>query len=392
VAAAIANGAAPYLAEVIGHKMGLEDNAKVVAHAIVGAALAAAQGQNAGAGAAGAALGEITAGILKDQLYGADTKISDLTETQKQTLSALATLSSGLAGGLVTDSTASAVYAAQAGKVTAENNFLSSSSSSKRNELAEKIQNGDKSLQTAKEFLQLENADQRSDALVAKFNIDPGSMKTAENTELLSYLKIYASEMQVQYGEAVTKELITGMLTGQAYLKSAPQTEAQKKAHAIMKTWGYHKSNAGIGDPVLLFSSNALGLTIKEGMAVNAAIGTAVNTGVQLSGNEPFSYVDAIVAGITSAATTGKGWKASAAINMGGAAIGSGIKGEDPTNSIISSGFGSAAGSLGGKIADSLSPVTNQVTKDVIGTVTGSTALELTGKAVKDELDKRENK
>ena len=126
VAAALANGAAPYLAEVIGHKMGLEDNAKVVAHAIVGAALAAAQGQNAGAGAAGAALGEITAGILKDQLYGADTKISDLTETQKQTLSALATLSSGLAGGLVADSTASAVYAAQAGKVTAENNTLAS--------------------------------------------------------------------------------------------------------------------------------------------------------------------------------------------------------------------------------------------------------------------------
>jgi hypothetical protein len=32
------------------------------------------------------------------------------------------------------------------------------------------------------------------------------------------------------------------------------------------------------------------------------------------------------------------------------------------------------------------------VTKDVIGAVTGSTASELTGKAVKDELDKREKK
>ena len=126
IAAAIANGSAPYLAEAIGHRMGIDNNpeAKAVAHAIVGAALAAAQGQNAAAGATGAALGEITAGILKDQLYGKDTPVSDLTETQKQTLSALATLSSGLAGGLAGDSTGSAVYAAQAGKTTVENNSL----------------------------------------------------------------------------------------------------------------------------------------------------------------------------------------------------------------------------------------------------------------------------
>ncbi len=50
------------------------------------------------------------------------------------------------------------------------------------------------------------------------------------------------------------------------------------------------------------------------------------------------------------------------------------------------------AGSLGGKVVDSLSPVTDQVTKDVISAVTGSTASELTGQAVKDELDKRKKK
>lgn len=59
---------------------------------------------------------------------------------------------------------------------------------------------------------------------------------------------------------------------------------------------------------------------------------------------------------------------------------------------MISNGFGSVAGSLGGKVVDSLSPVTNQVTKDVIGAVTGSTASEVTAKAIKDELDKREKK
>ena len=262
--------------------------------------------------------------------------------------------------------------------------------------MAEKVLKGDKSLQTVKEFLQLENADKRSDALVAKFNKEPAKLSTAERTKLVSYLKIYASDMQEKYGEAVTKELIAGMLTGQDYMKSAPQTEAQQKAQTIMNTWGYHKSNTSVGDSVLLFGSSVLGTTIKEGMALNAAIGVGVNTAVQLSGNDPFSYVDAILAGVTAAATTGKSWQASAAINMGGAVIGSVIKGEDPTNSVISTGFGSAAGSaagsLGGKYVDSVSPVTDQVTKDIIGAVRGSTASELTGKAVKDELDKREKK
>lgn len=60
-----------------------------------------------------------------------------------------------------------------------------------------------------------------------------------------------------------------------------------------------------------------LGSTIKESMMTNAAIGTAVNVSAQLNGPDPFSYVDAIMAGATAAATTGQSWKASAAINMG---------------------------------------------------------------------------
>ncbi|WP_416260659.1 hypothetical protein [Gibbsiella quercinecans] len=104
-------------------------------------------------------------------------------------------------------------------KIVVDNNFLSSTSSAKRDELAEKVKKGDKTLQTAKEFLELENADQRSDALVALFNSDPAAMTAGEKVELASYLRIYAAEMQAQYGDAVTKELITGMLTGQDYLK-----------------------------------------------------------------------------------------------------------------------------------------------------------------------------
>ncbi|EIA6597998.1 adhesin [Salmonella enterica] len=171
-------------------------------------------------------------------------------------------------------------------------------------------------------------------------------------------------------------------------MKSAPQTEAQQKAQTIMNTWGYHKSNASIGDPALLFGSSVLGTTIKEGMALNAAIGVGVNSAVQLAGQDPFSYVDAIMAGVTAAATTGKSWQASAAINMGGAAIGSAIKGEDPASSSIAAGVGSIFGGGIGKVTtEQLKPVIKEGSAEIIGTVTGSTVGEVTGNKVKDKLE-----
>lgn len=121
LSAALAGGAAPYIAEVIGHHSGLNDAGKVAAHAVVNAALAAAQGQNSLAGATGAATGELV-GMIATEMYGKSA--DELDETQKQTVSALATLAAGLSGGLVGDSSASAVSGAQAGKTTVENNSL----------------------------------------------------------------------------------------------------------------------------------------------------------------------------------------------------------------------------------------------------------------------------
>ncbi len=120
--AALAGAAAPYVAEVIGHYSNLDDAGKVAAHAVVNAALAAAQNQSALAGAAGAATAEIV-GIIATQMYGKP--VSELDETQKQTVSTLATLAAGLAGGLTGGSTSDTVTAAQAGRTTVENNSLS---------------------------------------------------------------------------------------------------------------------------------------------------------------------------------------------------------------------------------------------------------------------------
>ncbi|EFJ3274792.1 toxin-activating lysine-acyltransferase [Escherichia coli] len=68
LSAALAGGAAPYIAEII--KQTTPDGAgRVAAHAVVNAALAVAQGNNALAGAAGAATGEMV-GMIATQMYG----------------------------------------------------------------------------------------------------------------------------------------------------------------------------------------------------------------------------------------------------------------------------------------------------------------------------------
>jgi len=120
--AAIAGGAAPYMAEVI-HNMTTDAQghvnveANLMAHAVVGAVVAQLQGNSALAGAAGATTGE----FIAQQMYPG-VKRSDLTEQQRQTISALSTLAAGLAGGVAGDSTSGAIAGAQGGKNAAENN------------------------------------------------------------------------------------------------------------------------------------------------------------------------------------------------------------------------------------------------------------------------------
>ncbi|MGR1221671.1 endonuclease toxin domain-containing protein [Aeromonas veronii] len=119
---AAAGAASPYLAQMV--KQQTDDGlSRVMAHALVQGALAAAQNKNAMVGATGAATGELV-GMMATQLYHKDA--SQLTEGEKETVSTLATLAAGLAGGLTGDSTASALAGAQTGKTVVENNYLSS--------------------------------------------------------------------------------------------------------------------------------------------------------------------------------------------------------------------------------------------------------------------------
>lgn len=123
IAGALAGASAPELAHLL---KSTEDNTTVnaIAHAILGGAVAALQGNSAAAGAAGAASGELIARAIAE-IYYPGVKTSDLTEDQRQTISSLASISAGIAGGLAGGNTASAATGAAAGKNSVENNFLS---------------------------------------------------------------------------------------------------------------------------------------------------------------------------------------------------------------------------------------------------------------------------
>ncbi|MGC0977820.1 hemagglutinin repeat-containing protein [Pantoea agglomerans] len=124
VAQALSGASAPYLAEKI-HELTTDASGKVniqanlMAHAVLGAVTSYASGNAALAGASGAVMGE----YIAQQMYPG-VKREDLSEEQRQTISALGTLAAGLAGGVVGDSTADAVAGAQAGKTSLENNNL----------------------------------------------------------------------------------------------------------------------------------------------------------------------------------------------------------------------------------------------------------------------------
>ncbi|WJV51940.1 VENN motif pre-toxin domain-containing protein [Prodigiosinella aquatilis] len=151
---------APYLAQLVKAAMMPQDGSKATAsdiaanamgHAVVGAVVAELSGQNVAAGAVGAAGGELAARSIMGYLYpGKETK--DLTEAEKQSVSALATVASGLASGLAAGDTTGAASGAQAGRNAVENNYLSATEAEKKTVLERKEKAGTLTLDEAKEL------------------------------------------------------------------------------------------------------------------------------------------------------------------------------------------------------------------------------------------------
>ncbi|WP_226872005.1 hemagglutinin repeat-containing protein [Serratia marcescens] len=154
LAGALASGASPYLATEIKKLTTnpltgeVDVAANTMAHAVLGAVTAQLNNQSAAAGGLGAGGGELAARYIAGQLFPGKTA-QQLSESEKQQVSALSQLAAGLAGGLATGDTAGAVTGGQAGKNAVENNALS--------DLVDAVSQGKTPQQVAEERVDAEN-------------------------------------------------------------------------------------------------------------------------------------------------------------------------------------------------------------------------------------------
>ena len=131
--AAAAGGMAPYIANKIKQATtkvvdGQEQTnvlANTMAHAVAGAVLAQLGGNSATAGAAGAAGGELMARAILSTMYPGK-QASELTQDEKQVVSALGQLAAQLSAGVASGSVDGGIQGAVAGKNAVENNALGS--------------------------------------------------------------------------------------------------------------------------------------------------------------------------------------------------------------------------------------------------------------------------
>ncbi|WP_159876210.1 VENN motif pre-toxin domain-containing protein [Aquitalea denitrificans] len=213
---AVTDAAAPYLAQVVKQMTTDADGntnlaANAMAHAALGALLAAAKGDNPTAGAIGGGIAPITADLVMKQLYPGK-EVAELNEEQKQTVAALTTLTGTLAGGLSTGNSAGAVTGGQVANNEVWNNALSVSDRKKLSAAADQCIKDSTSNQcgVAKEMLKknyddsLENAIKNGTPLPIDLKIMTAQYFSARKASLsYSFLdenQSYTASFQAAYG------------------------------------------------------------------------------------------------------------------------------------------------------------------------------------------------
>lgn len=367
LSAALAGGAAPYVAEVIGHYSGLNDAGKVAAHAVVNAALAAAQGQNALAGAAGAATGELV-GMIATEMYGKSA--DELDETQKQTVSALATLAAGLSGGLVGDSSASAVAGAQAGKTTVENNYLSTAEARQLDkELLECKASGGDCMKVVEKYLAISN--KKSKELVDACT--GGGVTCVTWQELIQASTNVANDPQpgqFRLDEKLkdpTAAALVNYLNG-ADLKFLQDniTKGDRVLSVVMDPTSWPVIIMG-GRAIL---TNAVNNTKEQLIAVGVGVG--LGAGIQYKTTGEVKLADLIGSGVIGAITAGKGYNPTVTWNAAGGYYQAQINGDDPMLAALLSKAGASAGfATGNMIKVPFDKIFNPVSKQYEWVPTG---------------------
>ncbi|MNG65607.1 Filamentous hemagglutinin [compost metagenome] len=222
LAGALANGASPYLATEIKKRVG-EDNvaANAMAHAVLGAVTAQLNSQSAAAGGLGAGGGELAARLIAGELYPGKT-VEQLSESEKQQVSALSQLAAGLAGGLATGDTGGAVTAGQAGKNAVENNYLSS-----------------KQIDAwSAEMKQCQAGGGGCSGIVKKYE----ELSTAQQKQLISDCATSPTTCQQKYGDVLADSMAVKQALDNALGKDIPI----KMVYDLTATWAHQMQAEGV--------------------------------------------------------------------------------------------------------------------------------------------------
>ena len=148
--------------------------------------------------------------------------VSELSETEKQTVSALATLAAGLASGLAGGSTADAAAGAQAGKTTVENNYLSS-----------------KQIDAwSAEMKQCQAGGGDCGGIVTKYE----ELSTAQQKQLISDCVTSPVTCQQKYGDVLTDSMAVKQALDRAMGEDIPI----KMVYDLTATWAHQMDADGI--------------------------------------------------------------------------------------------------------------------------------------------------
>ncbi|MDQ9029077.1 two-partner secretion domain-containing protein [Acinetobacter nosocomialis] len=140
-----------------------QEAAHILAHTVLGAAVAAAGGNDALTAGLSAGGAEAAAPILSSFLYGKDAK--DLTADQKSTISSIVGLA-GSAVGATTGDISSTVQSGQVAQNAVENNFLSVKEAARKNALIYKSKHEELSSNEKKELAEINRKDKARDEFI----------------------------------------------------------------------------------------------------------------------------------------------------------------------------------------------------------------------------------
>jgi filamentous hemagglutinin len=365
---ALAGASAPYLATVVKNTVG-EDNqaANLMAHAAINAALALAKGENAAVGAAGAAVGE-GMGMIAKSYYGKP--VSELSETEKQTVSALATLAAGLAGGLAGGSSTDVIAGAQAGKTTVENNYLHEEESRQFDkEMQDCKRSGGDCQRVVEKYIDISNKNSKE----LKDACTGGGVTCVTWEELIqadTNVALDADRHQVRLSEKLKDPdaaAIVKYLNGSdlKFLKDNITTGDRVMDVVLTPTsWPV----ALMGGKAII--TNAVNNTKEQLIAVG--VGTAAGAGIQYGSTGEVKLSDVIGSGVIGAITAGKGYNPTMAWNAAGGYYQAEISGDDPFLAALMSKAGASAGyATGNVIKVPMDKILNPVSKQYEWVPTG---------------------